>query len=97
MTLSDFLASIPLFILATARATNAIIAGEVARTALLVTEGHLDILLWREGTRVGTFDYAQQSPEPYVSRALTFELPERIDAERMVFGLLMSGHGRRDR
>jgi len=84
LTLAAFLASIPLFILATTRATNAIVAGEVARTALLVTEGHPDILLWREGTRVGTFDYAQQSPEPYVSRALTFEVPERIDSEGAV-------------
>jgi N-methylhydantoinase A len=84
LTLSAFLASVPLFILATTRATNAIVAGEIARTALLVTEGHPDILLWREGTRVGTFDYAQRSPEPYVSRALTFELPERIDAQGVV-------------
>jgi N-methylhydantoinase A len=84
LTRAAFLTSIPLFILATTRATNAIVAGEVARTALLVTEGHPDILLWREGTRVGTFDYTQQSPEPYVSRALTFELPERIDSEGVV-------------
>jgi N-methylhydantoinase A len=81
ITVRHLLEPVQLFVHGTTRATNAIISGETARTALLVTEGHPDILLWREGTRVNTFDYTQQNPEPYVPRWLTFEVPERIDAE----------------
>jgi N-methylhydantoinase A len=84
LAVADFLEPVQLFVHGTTRATNAIINGDTARTALLVTEGHPDILLWREGTRVNTFDYAQQNPEPYVPRRLTFELPERIDAQGAV-------------
>lgn len=80
ITVAELLETVQLFVHGTTRATNAIISGEVARTALLVTAGHPDILLWREGTRVNTFDYSQLNPEPYVSRALTFEVPERIGA-----------------
>jgi N-methylhydantoinase A len=80
-TVHELLQTVELFVHGTTRATNAIINGDTARTALLVTEGHPDILLWREGTRVNTFDYAQQNPEPYVPRQHTFEVPERIDAQ----------------
>jgi N-methylhydantoinase A len=64
----------------TTHATNAILSGRTARTALLVTEGHPDILLWREGGRVGTFDFTVDYPDPYVPRRLTFEIPERVGA-----------------
>jgi N-methylhydantoinase A len=84
LSVREFLEPVELFIHGTTRATNAIINGETARTALLVTEGHPDILLWREGTRVNTFDYTQQNPEPYVPRRLAFEIPERIDAQGAV-------------
>ena len=80
-TVYSLLEPVELFVHGTTRATNAIINGDTARTALLVTEGHPDILLWREGTRVNTFDYTQTNPEPYVPRRLTFEVPERIDAQ----------------
>ena len=84
LSVREFLEPVELFIHGTTRATNAIINGETARTALLVTEGHPDILLWREGTRINTFDYTQRNPEPYVPRRLTFEIPERIDAQGAV-------------
>jgi N-methylhydantoinase A len=83
-TVHELLETVELFVHGTTRATNAIINGDTARTALLVTEGHPDILLWREGTRVNTFDYAQKNPDPYVPRQFTFEVPERIDAQGRV-------------
>lgn len=67
-----------LFVHATTRALNAILTGTTARTAFLTTEGHPDILLFREGGRTGIFDYTKPFPEPYVPRSLTFEVPERI-------------------
>src|SRR5262249_41695501 len=51
---------------------------QTAKTALLVTEGHPDILVLREGGRLEPFNHRVPYPEPYVPRALTFEVPERI-------------------
>lgn len=69
---------------ATTHATNAILEGRTARTALLTTEGHRDILLYREGGKKRPFDLAQPYPEPYVPRSLTFEVPERVLADGRV-------------
>ena len=67
-----------LFIFGTTRATNAILTGNTARTAFLTTKGHPDVLLFREGGRVDTFDNTRKYPGPYVPRALTYEVTERI-------------------
>ena len=76
--LESLLADCELFIHATTRAINAILTGTAARTAFLATKGHRDILLFREGGRIEIFDFTVPYPEPYVPRALTFEVPERI-------------------
>ncbi len=68
------------FIHGTTRAINAILTGSTARTAFLTTEGHPDILVIREGGRIEPFNFTVPYPEPYVPRALTFEIPERIGA-----------------
>jgi N-methylhydantoinase A len=74
-----------LFVFGTTRATNAVVTGTTARTALLCTRGHPDVLLFREGGgRTTLFDYAQEYPAPYVPRALTFEVPERVQADGSV-------------
>ncbi len=70
-----------LFIHGTTRATNAILTGSTARTAFLATEGHPDILLFREGGRSDPFNWTQPYPEPYVPRSLTFQVPERIGSQ----------------
>ncbi len=72
------------FIHATTWATNALLEARTARTALLVTAGHPDILTLREGGRDRPFDFRRAYPEPYVPRALTFEVPERIDRDGRV-------------
>ncbi len=73
------------FVHGTTRATNAIVEGATARTAFLTTKGHRDILLIREGGGRGTpLDYTQAYPDPYVPRALSFEIPERIRADGSV-------------
>jgi N-methylhydantoinase A len=77
----DFLAQTDLFIHGTTRAINAILTGTAATTAFLVTEGHPDILVFREGGRTDPFNFTRFFPPPYISRALTFEIPERIGAE----------------
>lgn len=78
---ADLLAAADLFVYSTTRATNAILEGKTARTALLVTEGFPDILLLREGGKVGAFDFDTPYGAPYIPRDLTFEVPERIGAQ----------------
>lgn len=64
----------------TTRATNAIIEGRTARTALFVTEGFPDVLTLREGGKPDPFR-SMPYPPPYVPRHLTFEIRERMDSE----------------
>lgn len=73
-----------LFIHGTTRAINAILTGGTARTALLASEGHPDVLLFREGGRTNPFDYTRPYPEPYIPRSLTYEVPGRIGSEGQV-------------
>jgi N-methylhydantoinase A len=81
MSLAELLGRCDTFIHGTTHALNAIITGRVARTALLVTEGHRDILLFREGGRTEPFNHKISYPAPYVPRALTFEVAERMRAD----------------
>jgi N-methylhydantoinase A len=83
-TRRDLLAGVASFVHGTTRAINAILTGRTARTAFLTTEGHRDILLLREGGRLDPYDNTQPFPRPYVPRALTFEVPERIGADGRV-------------
>jgi N-methylhydantoinase A len=62
----------------TTHAINAIVTGATARTAFLTTEGHPDTLVLREGGRIEPFNFTVPYPEPYVPKALTFEVPERM-------------------
>jgi N-methylhydantoinase A len=78
---SDILSESSVFVHGTTRAINAILTETTARTAFLTTEGHPDVLLFREGGRTDPFNFTRPYPKPYIPRALTFELPERIGAQ----------------
>ena len=78
---ADFLARGSLLVHGTTHALNAVITGRTARTALLTTKGHPDILVLREGGRTEPFNFTHPFPAPYVPRSLTFEIPERIGAD----------------
>ena len=80
----DFLAQVEILIHGTTRSTNAVITGSTAKTALVTTMGHPDILLLREGGRTRPFDWSREYPEPYIPRSLTYQVPERIDAQGRV-------------
>lgn len=79
--LRDFLAGGEILVHGTTRAVNAIITGTTAKTAFLTTDGHPDVLVFREGGRTRPFDHDRAYPKPYVPRALTFEVPERVGSE----------------
>ena len=85
---AELLAEGTLFVHGTTRAVNAILTGTTARTAFLTTYGHPDILLFREGGRHDPFDMTIEYPEPYVPRALTFEVPGRIRADGVEVAVL---------
>ena len=67
-----------MFVHGTTYAINAIVTKNTAKTALLVTSGHPDILVLREGGRLEPFNHAIPYPDPYIPRSLTFEVPERV-------------------
>ena len=94
--LDTILARTALFVFGTTRATNAIVTRSTARTALLVTKGHPDVLLFREGGgRRSLFDYSEEYPEPYIPRSLTFELKERVLSDGRILIPLDEGEVRR--
>ena len=80
----ELLAKITMLIHGTTRATNAVLTGSTAKTALITTLGHCDVLLLREGGRSRAFDWSVEYEDAYIPRALTFEAPERIDAQGRV-------------
>jgi len=80
LSLTELLGRGEMLIHGTTHAINAIITGTTARTAFLTTAGHPDILVLREGGRIEPFNFVAPYPEPYIPRALTFEVPERINS-----------------
>ncbi len=90
--LTRLLAETTSFVYSTTHATNAILEGRTARTAFLTTEGHPDILLYREGGKDQPLNIAMPYPKPYVPRSLTFELKERVLADGSVHRPLDEAH-----
>lgn len=80
LSLADFLAPAEMLIHGTTHALNAVVTSTAAKTALIVTEGHREILMLREGGRASAFAFGVEYPKPYVPRALTYEVTERIDS-----------------
>jgi N-methylhydantoinase A len=65
-------------------ATNAILERKGAAVALLVTRGFRDILLLQRHNRTRIYDLFYRKPVPVVSRADTFEVPERVGPDGAV-------------
>lgn len=80
LALAEMLGRGEMLIHGTTHAINAIITGNTACTAFLTTAGHPDILVLREGGRIEPFNFVAPYPDPYVPRALTFEVPERTNS-----------------
>ena len=78
LPLAELLGRCETFVHGTTHAINAIITGKTAKTALLTTKGHPDILVFREGGREDPFNTTLAYPKPYIPRSLTFEVSERV-------------------
>jgi N-methylhydantoinase A len=66
---------------ATTVATNTVLEGKGARTALLVTEGFRDVLEIARQRRPSLYDLLAEKAKPLVPRRLVFEVKERIGAD----------------
>jgi N-methylhydantoinase A len=60
-------------------ATNAVLEGEWAETALVTTEGFRDALEIGRQDRPDIYDFRATKPDPVVPRDRRFEVPERLD------------------
>ena len=65
-------------------ATNTALERSGARIAVLVTEGHRDILITGRGNRTLMYNIKATAPEPLVARDRCFEIPERVDVNGTV-------------
>ena len=77
-SLEAYLGRAEIMVHGTTHAINAIVTGRTAKTAFLTTKGHPDTLVFREGGRQEAFNFTVPYPEPFVPKALTFEVDERI-------------------
>jgi len=78
LELPEVFARSEIFIYGTTRATNAIVTGNIAKTAFLTTAGFPDVLVLREGGKFDPHDFSKPFPKPYIPRRYTFEIDERI-------------------
>lgn len=81
ISLSELLAQTRVLVYGTTRATNAIVERKTAKTALLVTEGFQDLLIYRKGGKLNALELNSKVEPPYVPRRFTFEIPERMNSE----------------
>lgn len=77
---ADFMRQIDLIVHGSTVSTNALVERKTVKAGLVLTAGHEDILVLREGPRKGAFQWRLNYPEPYVPRHLTKTVGGRIDA-----------------
>jgi N-methylhydantoinase A len=81
MPLGELMEAADVLIYGTTCATNAIVTGQIAKTALLTTRGFPDVLVLREGGKFNPHDFSMPYPKPYLPRRHTFQITERVNAE----------------
>lgn len=59
-------------------ATNALLEGKIARTGMLTTAGHRDVIEMREGLKPDRYNLRMTPPRPLVPRDLRLPVTERI-------------------
>ncbi|TPL54428.1 hydantoinase/oxoprolinase family protein [Mesorhizobium sp. B2-4-6] len=77
---ADFMKQIDLVVHGSTVSTNALVERKTVKVGLILTAGHQDILVLREGPRKGAFQWRLNYPDPYVPRHLTKTVAGRIDA-----------------
>ena len=85
---ADFMKEIDLVVHGSTVSTNALVERKTVKVGLILTAGHQDILVLREGPRKGAFQWRLNYPDPYVPRHLTKTVAGRIDARGRELALL---------
>ncbi|HEV7455478.1 MAG TPA: hydantoinase/oxoprolinase family protein [Roseococcus sp.] len=78
LTLGEMLETTTRIVHGTTVATNALLERRGARTAMLTTEGHRDVVAMREGLKPARYDLRLPAPEPLVPRRLRLAVRERL-------------------
>ncbi len=84
LELPELLARTSRVVHGTTVATNALLEGKGAPVAMLVTEGHRDVLEMREGLKPERYDLRMPPPAPLVPRTLRLPVRERMRADGTV-------------
>lgn len=84
LTSEQFLKNIDLIVHGSTVSTNALVERKTVKVGLIVTEGHQDVLVLREGPRKGAFQWRLDYPDAYIPSHLTRTVGERIDARGRV-------------
>lgn len=79
-SVEDFVSEIDLIVHGSTVSTNALVERKTVRTGVILSKGHQDILVLREGPRKGAFQWRLDYPDPYIPRHLTQTVGGRIDA-----------------
>jgi len=78
LTLGELLETTTRIVHGTTVATNALLERRGARTAMLTTEGHRDVVAMREGLKPARYDLRLPAPEPLIPRRLRLPVRERL-------------------
>lgn len=78
LTLGELLETTTRIVHGTTVATNALLERRGARTAMLTTEGHRDVVAMREGLKPARYDLRLPAPEPLIPRRLRLGVRERL-------------------
>jgi N-methylhydantoinase A len=78
LTRAQLLADTDRIVHGTTVATNGLLERKGAKTALLTTAGHRDVIEMREGLKGDRYDLRSPPPEPLVPRELRFGVTERL-------------------
>src|SRR3712207_4093511 len=84
LTLPELLQQATRIVHGTTVATNALLERRGARTGMLTTEGHRDVIEMREGLKPERYDLRLPAPEPLVPRRLRLPVRERLRADGSV-------------
>lgn len=88
LTLERLLQEVELIVHGTTVTTNAVLTTTGAKTALLTTEGLIDLLEMRQGVRDDLYNNHQDAPVPLVDRWMRIPIRERMDFQGKVLTAL---------
>ncbi len=84
LTVAGLLGTATRIVHGTTVATNALLEGKIARTGMLTTAGHRDVIEMREGLKPDRYNLRMTPPRPLVPRDLRLPVTERIRADGSV-------------